>query len=101
MVTKLEDGTYVAVYDSEIPNTVGYTFSADGVHWSPGETLIVQPKGKGHWSDFVRTPLGLIPEKDDTFTLLFAGFEHLPSSGAWDKGDEAIGLVSVKLSPPS
>ncbi len=101
IVTKLADGTYVAVYDSEIPNSVGYTFSSDGIHWSPGEPLILQPKGRGHWADAVRTPLGLIPEANGTFTLLYTGFQHNPSPEAWAGGDEAVGVVSVKLSSPN
>jgi hypothetical protein len=28
IVTKLEDGTYVAVYDTDAPNAIGYTFTA-------------------------------------------------------------------------
>ena len=61
IVTKLEDGTYVAVYDTDEPNAIGYTFSPDGIHWSSGQHLLVQ-EGKGVWASEVRTPLGLIPE---------------------------------------
>jgi hypothetical protein len=107
IVTQLKDGTYVAVYDSEVPNAVGYTFSSDGIHWSPGEPLVVQPKGKGRWADHVRTPLGLIPESDGTFTLFYTGFQHVPVPSAspedeshTNPGDAAVGLVSVKLEGP-
>ena len=38
VVTKLENRTYVAVYDTDVnfPNAIGYSLSMDGVHWSPG-----------------------------------------------------------------
>jgi hypothetical protein len=107
IVTQLKDGTYVAVYDSEVSNAVGYTFSSDGVRWFPGKTLVVQPKGKGRWAYHVRTPLGLIPESDGTLTLFYTGFQHVPSQpkNAWESdkanpGDSAVGLVIVKLGSP-
>ena len=92
IVTQLEEGTYVAVYDSDVPNAIGYTLSSDGVHWTRGVRLIVQPRGKGFWADVVRTPLGLIPEGNGTFTLFYTGYKK---SGSKLSG--AIGLVTLKL----
>ncbi len=102
VVTKLNDGTFAAVYDCPVPNAVGYTFSGDGIHWESGRSLIVQPSGKGHWAHDVRTPLGLIPEGGDTFTLSYTGLYHAPASapGSGDVGDYAIGFVTVKLTHP-
>ena len=94
IVTKLDDGTCVAVFDSDInnPHAIGYTLSSDGVHWTHGVRLIVQPRGKGFWADNVRTPLGLIPEGNGTFTLFYTGYKK---SGSKLSG--AIGLVTLKL----
>ncbi len=99
IVTRLADGTYAAVYDSHAPNAIGYTFSRDGIHWAPGEALIVQPKGKGFWADDVRTPLGLIPEGKDTFTLFYTGYENVKSQfpDTSDPGTGSVGLVTLKL----
>ena len=102
IVTKLADGTYVAVYDSHAANAIGYTFSRDGIHWEPGEALVVQPKGKGFWADDVRTPLGLIPEGNDAFTLFYTGYQNEKSQfpNTTDPGSGSIGLVTLKLKRP-
>lgn len=99
VVTKLSDGTLAAVYDSSVPNAVGYTFSRDGIHWEPGQALVVQPKGKGHWADDVRTPLGLIPEGGDNFTLFYTGVRKRQATPPQPAtfGDAAVGLVTVRL----
>jgi hypothetical protein len=99
VVTKLRDGTFVAVYNGIVPNAIGYTFSRDGIHWELGQALVVQPKGKGHWADVIRTPMGLIPEGDDNFTLFYTGIRRTqatPSQPATFH-DVAVGLVTVRL----
>jgi hypothetical protein len=84
VVTRLENGYYVAVYDTDVdyPTAIGYTWSApgDGVHWAPGRQLVVQPKGAGFWADTVRTPLGLIPEGRGQYTVFYTGYQKLPAT---------------------
>jgi len=98
IVTSLSDGTLVAVYDTDAPNAIGYTFSSDGIHWSEGRELIVQ-EGHGIWATEVRTPLGLVPEGNDRFTLFYTANEK--SSGAKTDGyginttPGSMGLVDV------
>ena len=100
IVTSLSDGTYVAVYDTDSPHAIGYTFSSDGMHWSEGKELVVQ-EGKGTWAAEVRTPLGLIPEGEDRFTLFYTANEKI--SGAKTDGyginstPGSMGLVEVVL----
>jgi hypothetical protein len=100
IVTRLEDGTYVAVYDTDAPNAIGYTFSADGVHWSAGQHLLVQ-EGKGVWASEVRTPLGLIPEGKDSFTLFYTANEKVsgmqPDGNGINTTPGSMGLVEVRL----
>ncbi len=104
IVTKLADGTYVAVYDNKVEQSVGYAFSIDGIHWTPGKALIVQ-KGKGIWANEVRTPLGVIPEGKDSFTLFYTANQDMlgapPDAHGIKKTPGAIGLVAVKLEHPS
>jgi hypothetical protein len=97
IVTQLDDGTYAAVYDSPVPNAIGYTWSADGVHWSAGEAIIVQPQGTGKWADDVRTPLGLIPEGSDRFTVFYTGYQKPP--GTKGMGVASVGFVTLELKP--
>lgn len=100
IVTKLADGTYVAVYDTKEPESIGYTFSSDGVHWSAGQHLVVQ-KGEGVWSNDVRTPLGLIEEGKDAFTLFYTANEKVDGTRADGYGitltPAGVGMVEVAL----
>jgi hypothetical protein len=100
IVTRLADGGYVAVYDTKADRSIGYTFSADGIHWSAGQHLVVQ-KGDGVWSNDVRTPLGLVEEGKDRFTLFYTGNEKVEGTHADGYGitltPAAVGMVEVRL----
>jgi len=102
IVTRLKDGTYLAVYDTDVKDAIGYTFSIDGVHWSAGQHLIVQ-KDSGLWASDVRTPLGLVPEGNNSFTLLYTAFEKgsgTPVAGSSiPASTAAVGMVKVLLQP--
>jgi hypothetical protein len=94
IVTQLEDGTYLVVYDratvSDNPTAIGYSTSRDGIHWSKGIGLDLQPKGRGHWANRINTPMGLIPEGNHKYTLFYTGEMGPPFS-------ESIGFVNLKL----
>jgi hypothetical protein len=101
IVERLRDGSYAAVYDTTAdPDAIGFTWSKDGVEWSPGQTVVIQP-ATGKWSPEVRTPLGLVPEPDGTYTVFYTGFEQ-PAD--WTKlmaatpaSTFAVGFVRVRL----
>jgi hypothetical protein len=101
IVTELEGGGFLAVYDSQTPDGFGWAWSADGVRWDKGQGLVIQPTA-GEWSKDLRTPLGLVPEGDDRFTVFYTGFEQLPD---WDRllteaGGPvtcAVGFVELRL----
>jgi hypothetical protein len=100
LVTRLADGTYVAVYDDDAEHAVGYTFSADGIRWTTGRKLTVQ-KDNGIWASEIRTPLGLILEGNETFTLFYTANQDLlgvpPDANGIKLTPGAVGLVEVKL----
>lgn len=100
IVTPLSDGTYVAVYDNNQAHSIGYSFSRDGIQWTPGQSLVVQ-KGNGIWASEIRTPLGLVPEGKDRFTLFYTANQDLPGVPPDAQGIKltpgALGLVQVKL----
>jgi hypothetical protein len=100
IAAQLRDGTYVAVYDTDAPNAIGYTFSNDGIHWSSGQHLVVQ-EGNGVWATEVRTPLGLIDEGNGLFTLFYTANEKVTGAGPDGNGINttpgSIGLVEVAL----
>jgi len=93
IVTRLEDGMYMAVYDADNdPNAVGYTWSTDGIHWAPGASLVLQSNGPGRWAKELTTPLGLIPEGNNTFTLFYTG--RMKPNLIYS---ESVGFVTLKL----
>ncbi len=100
IVSRLADGAYITVYDNHQPNSIGYSFSDDGIHWSRGQQLTVQT-GDGIWASEVRTPLGLIDEGNNTFTLFYSANEKIAGAHADANGitmtPGAVGVVEVKL----
>jgi hypothetical protein len=100
IVTQLGDGTYVAVFDNKVEHSIGYAFSADGIRWTTGRSVVVQ-KGKGIWASEIRTPLGLVPEGRDSFTLFYTANQDLlgvpPDAQGIRLTPGALGLVEVKL----
>jgi hypothetical protein len=101
IVSEAPGGGWLAVYDSETTDGIGWAYSADGVRWGKGQGLVLQPQA-GRWAKEMRTPLGLVPEGGNRFTLLYTGFEQAPD---WArildtaKSNEtcAIGLVELRL----
>ena len=100
IVTRLADGSFIAVYDNHRPNSIGYSFSSDGIHWSRGLQLTVQT-GEGVWASEVRTPLGLIDEDDGSFTLFYSANERISDARTDANGitmtPGAVGVVEVKV----
>jgi hypothetical protein len=92
IVTRLASGEYVAVFDVLGYNDrIGYTVSPDGIHWSPGRYLELDPASE--WADVVRTPLGLIPEADGTFTLFYTGYYQRAGYGTYS----GLGVLKLEL----
>lgn len=100
IVTPAPGGGWLAVYDNEPSNAIGWSYSADGIEWQPGRSLIVQPT-PDVWAHEVRTALGLVDEGGGRYTLFYTGFEEAPD---WPrlltgKGREtcAIGFVELRI----
>lgn len=101
VVTEAPGGGWLAVYDSQTPDGVGRAFSADGIRWGKGQGLVLQTK-PGEWAKELRTPLGLVHEGGDRFTLLYTGFEQIPDwprilATASGRETCAVGLVELRL----
>lgn len=78
IVEKLPKGWYVAFIDGGPVNQFGYAISEDGVHWSHATYINLTEKTERWWRQAfgMRTPLGLIPEGDDVYTLFFTAFDE-------------------------
>lgn len=97
-------GFFVAIYDNCRPDEaggygadglhVGYSVSADGIHWPKGGSIAVQAEGKSNWSDDIRTPLSLIDEGDGSFTMIYTA--KLRDRNFWP-----VGLARLQLTPTS
>ena len=101
IVVKLKRGGWICVYDNDKPDAMGWSYSDDGIHWSAGQSLIVQPQAR-EWSKDVRTVLGLIDEGNDKYTVFYTGFEQPVdwdrlSSGKSEGISCAVGFVEVKI----
>jgi hypothetical protein len=103
IVTELDDGTLIAVMDSH-GSGFGYSVSADGLNWSAMKYVQVTDKLQKWWWEF-RTPLGLVPEDDGTFTVFFTVmseetdyWNHMGEEGyILDTGFDSVGLLKVRL----
>ncbi len=94
IVSQLPNGLYIAVFDGgpewlRLPNMIAYTLSKDGVHWSEAHYLPIDTK-VAKWWHTMRTPLGLIPEGDDVYTIVYAAIHN-------DKRFHPMGMVRVRL----
>jgi hypothetical protein len=96
IVAQFPDRTCIAVFDGGpvslgLPNMFGYSLSRDGIHWSKATYFPIRTKVKRWWKT-MRTPLGLIPEGANVYTIMFT---------AWKPGGRfhPIGMVRVKLKP--
>lgn len=95
LVTRFPDGTYIAMFDGgpeylKLPNLFGYSLSIDGVNWSEAVYFPIHTKVRKWW-DTMRTPLGLIPEGDDVYTIIYNAIN--------DRRFHPAGMVRVLLKP--
>lgn len=96
IVYKMPNDMYLAIFDGgpegwgyHFPNKMGYTISQDGLHWSKANYLSFSPPVKKWW-DIMRTPLCLIPEGNNVYTILYAAIDN-------KKRFHPVGMVKVKM----
>ena len=95
IVSRLPNGTYIAMFDGgpdylNLPNRMGYTLSIDGKNWSKARYIAIDTKVKKWWT-VMRTPLCLIPEGNNVYTIVYTVWD--------DTRFHPIGMVKVKLNP--
>ncbi|HEY0053839.1 MAG TPA: hypothetical protein VGB63_00660 [Pedobacter sp.] len=93
IVTPAPGGGYLCVYDNQGEDTIGWAYSKDGINWGKGNPLIIQPNA-GRWAKDVRTPLGLVHEGGNNFTLFYTGFEQVPD---WERLLSGQGLETCAI----
>jgi len=96
IVSQLPNGLYIAVFDGgpegwghHLPNMMGYTLSRDGINWGEARYLPIETK-VDKWWDIMRTPLCLIPEGNDVYTIVYNAIDL-------KKRFHPTGMVKLKL----
>jgi len=97
LVYQLKNGAYIAIFDGgpddnghHFVNMFGYALSKDGLHWNEARYLPIQNKVK-QWWNVMRTPLCLIPEGNNVYTVLYAAING--------NRFHPIGMVRFKMHP--
>ena len=107
IVTRLTDGRYVALFDGVDQNKqIGYMISYNGMQWSEALFFDLEEKVDPWWG-LTRTPLGLVPESENQFTVFFTAYNKdmygIPN--IWQINDDSVfdgyyasvGMFRVKL----
>ncbi|KQX12020.1 hypothetical protein [Flavobacterium sp. Root420] len=96
IVSQLPNGLYIAVFDGgpdgwghHLPNMMAYSLSKDGKNWSEARYLPIETK-VNKWWDIMRTPLCLIPEGNDVYTIVYNAIDL-------KRRFHPTGMVKVKL----
>lgn len=93
IVVKLKDGRYLMIFDSFGDYEIGYSLSADGVHWEKETRVVVQSPGK-RWAQpgdhLTRTPLCALEEEDGTLTVVYTAMGKFNNKNFY-----AVGKCSV------
>jgi len=101
IIFNLDNGLLLALFDSGFEqNTIGYSFSKDGYHWSK-EKKIIFPKDAVPWTGKVRTPMSFIPQDDGTFSIYYTAFNSerfkVNTEPVHHFGYGTVGLLKVKV----
>jgi hypothetical protein len=107
IVTRLEDGRYVALFDGcGVNRKIGYMVSSDGIYWSK-EIFFNLEEYTNPWWGLTRTPLGLIQESNNTFTVFFTAYnkDFYSIPNVWQTNDDfifndyfaSVGMFRLKL----
>jgi len=96
IVSQLPNGLYIAIFDGgpegwghHLPNMIAYSLSKDGKKWGEARYLPIETK-VDKWWDIMRTPLCLIPEGNDVYTIVYAAIDL-------KRRFHPMGMVKVKL----
>lgn len=96
IVSNLDDGTYIAIFDCGWCDGFGYILSKDGIKWSNAQLVKYEPAIKKWWST-ARTPLCLIKEKDGTYTTFYTAYPDSGKGTFENSGFAAMGIIRFRL----
>jgi AraC-like DNA-binding protein len=74
VVTPIEGGGYLVLFNGGHRGEIGYSFSADGLHW-PRADFLLEKEMMPTWLKIMRTPLGVILEEDGRMKIFFTAYD--------------------------
>jgi hypothetical protein len=107
IVARLTDGRYIALFDGvDEAKQIGYMVSDDGVIWSQviyfDLEAMVDP-----WWGLTRTPLGLVPESENEFSVFFTAYNkdmygipdiwQINDDSVFDGYFASVGMIRLRL----
>lgn len=98
IVTRIKENLYVCIYDGANKHEISYALSKDGINW--GKEKLIQIKDAPKWLNETRTPLCLIDEGNDIYTIYFTAFDGVnpdKTPPLWHDGFGNVGRLKVKL----
>lgn len=98
VVTKIHDSLYIALYDGANQQEVSYACSKDGIHWGKEQLIQIANAPKAIKSS--RTPLCLIDEGNNIYTIYFTAFDGVNPKQVeplWHDGYGNVWKMQVKL----
>ncbi|MBC7889186.1 MAG: hypothetical protein H7Z13_15020 [Ferruginibacter sp.] len=98
IAAKIAPDLYIAVYDGANEQEISYSCSKDGFHW--GKEQLIKIKNAPGWIKNTRTPLCLIREGKDLYTIYFTAFDgNNPDKvePLWHDGFGNVGMMKVRL----
>ena len=88
IITITDNGLYIAMVDGGIKN-FGYSISINGLNWSKAKFINLENHTKKWWTK-MRTPLGLIHEGNNIYTVFFTAYTNKEEFSE-------VGMVTLKL----
>ncbi len=101
VVHELAPGRFITLYDGETVDGIAYATSVDGVNWGSEQQLWLSSP-PAPWAWHMRTPLGLVHERDDIYALYYTAFDHEESQPReqplYHFGFGRLGRILVRVS---
>ena len=92
VISEIHNGLYVAMVDGGSKN-FGYSISKDGLNWAKAKFIDLEKHTKKWWT-IMRTPMGLINEGNNIFTVFFTAYTNKKVS---EVEFSEIGMVKFKF----
>ncbi|HEY0008463.1 MAG TPA: hypothetical protein VGB55_07050 [Tepidisphaeraceae bacterium] len=100
VVHELSPGKFITLYDGETVHGIAYATSSNGVDWNREQVLWLSSPPTP-WAWHMRTPLGLVHEKDDIYSLYYTAFDyeepHPREQPLYHYGFGRLGRVTVRV----